>query len=381
MAEESSKPEEKKAPSAFISYSHDSDKHKAWVRSLDSQLQDEGIDTILDQWDLDIGDNIPTFIENAITETDFTIIVCTPKYKKKAKSKKGWAAVECFVITNKLCTNLGENVKNSKFIPVLRSGTIETSLPTYFEASLAANLTGDDAFNSSDYQRLVKKILGNQTRRPAQNKELENRLWKLVSQEKYKEIMKIGEDAVDPIIKIAKDGDQISRRNALTALSKLNKNKAVEPLIEALGDKEEIVYNRAIDTLANYRDEQLVKRLLEVLGDKDPEVGAGAAKALGKIGSLETIKPLVEALCNGEEGEIRGAAAEALGTIGDSSSREPLYRALEDKSFHVRFMAAAALGKMGDNRGVGILLEALESDVSIIRIKAAQTFFEIGDPI
>src|SRR5215510_7410388 len=39
-------------PKVFISYSHDSTPHKRWVSELATQLQNNGIDTILDQWEL-----------------------------------------------------------------------------------------------------------------------------------------------------------------------------------------------------------------------------------------------------------------------------------------------------------------------------------------
>ena len=36
----------------FVSYSHDDEKHKEWVYKLSCDLVKNGIDTILDQWDL-----------------------------------------------------------------------------------------------------------------------------------------------------------------------------------------------------------------------------------------------------------------------------------------------------------------------------------------
>ncbi len=42
-------------PKVFISYSHDSDEHKKWVLNLATKLRRHGVDAILDQWDLRIG--------------------------------------------------------------------------------------------------------------------------------------------------------------------------------------------------------------------------------------------------------------------------------------------------------------------------------------
>ena len=41
---------------AFVSYSHDSDDHKAWVSNFSKKLRSSGIDVILDQWDLEFGE-------------------------------------------------------------------------------------------------------------------------------------------------------------------------------------------------------------------------------------------------------------------------------------------------------------------------------------
>ena len=43
-------------PKVFISYSHDSPEHRRWVSELGAKLRDNGVDAILDQWDLGPGD-------------------------------------------------------------------------------------------------------------------------------------------------------------------------------------------------------------------------------------------------------------------------------------------------------------------------------------
>ena len=42
-------------PRVFLSYSHDCEAHKAWVRRLAERLQEGGVEVTLDQWDLQIG--------------------------------------------------------------------------------------------------------------------------------------------------------------------------------------------------------------------------------------------------------------------------------------------------------------------------------------
>lgn len=91
--------EQQKTPSVFISYSHDSDDHRDWVESFASELRKHGVKTVLDQWDLELGDNIPFFIETAIRENDFTLVICTPRYKEKSESREGGVGYETYIIT------------------------------------------------------------------------------------------------------------------------------------------------------------------------------------------------------------------------------------------------------------------------------------------
>jgi hypothetical protein len=66
--------------SAFISYSWDDDAHKEWVRSLAERLRTDGVDVMLDRWAAVPGDQLPAFMERAIRENQFVVIVCTPRY-------------------------------------------------------------------------------------------------------------------------------------------------------------------------------------------------------------------------------------------------------------------------------------------------------------
>ena len=50
-----------KAPTVFISYSWDSEEHKKWVSDLSKKLSLYGIKTILDENDLELGDELTEF--------------------------------------------------------------------------------------------------------------------------------------------------------------------------------------------------------------------------------------------------------------------------------------------------------------------------------
>ncbi len=53
-------------PKEFISYSHDSAEHKAWVLKLASDLRGMGVDVGLDQWDLVLGQDVSLFMQTGL---------------------------------------------------------------------------------------------------------------------------------------------------------------------------------------------------------------------------------------------------------------------------------------------------------------------------
>src|ERR1700722_5363586 len=105
-------------PTAFISYSWDSDAHKAWVAQLAGRLRSNGIDVKLDQWHAVLGNQLPEFMERELRENDFVLIVCTPNYKLKSDGRKGGVGYEGDIMTAEVLTRQNHH----KFIPVLACG-------------------------------------------------------------------------------------------------------------------------------------------------------------------------------------------------------------------------------------------------------------------
>lgn len=69
---------------AFISYAWESEEHRARVKALADRLLADGIEAIVDQYDLELGDRLPQFMEQSVRSSDYVLIVCTPAYKQKA---------------------------------------------------------------------------------------------------------------------------------------------------------------------------------------------------------------------------------------------------------------------------------------------------------
>lgn len=147
-------------PKVFISYSWEDEDHKKWVKKLADYLLEHGIDAYLDQYDLTLGDRLPMFMEQSIHDADYVLVICTPKYKDKADKRIGGVGYEGHIITGELFSKGNEK----KFIPVIRKGSVQESMPTYFLGKLAVDLSG-----GADYKSNLEDLLAtltSQNRKP-----------------------------------------------------------------------------------------------------------------------------------------------------------------------------------------------------------------------
>ena len=75
----------------FISYSWSTPEHDDWVLSLAHQLVGDGVDVVLDKWDLKEGQDKFHFMETMVTspEIDKVLMICDSKYAEKANIRAG----------------------------------------------------------------------------------------------------------------------------------------------------------------------------------------------------------------------------------------------------------------------------------------------------
>lgn len=139
----------------FISYSWDGEIHKEWVLNLANDLTEKyGLQVLLDQYDLTVGKNMTAFMEKSLEAADKVLIILTQSYKTKAENRKGGAGFEHSIISQELY-NLQDD--NNKFLPVLRSGTNQTSAPGYIKTLIHRSMVNDNQYES-DLFKLAKDI-------------------------------------------------------------------------------------------------------------------------------------------------------------------------------------------------------------------------------
>ena len=141
-------------PKVFISYSHDTPEHKRWVSELGAKLHRKGVNVILDQWDLGLGDDVTQFMERGVRNSDRVLIICTDSYVRKANAGEGGVGYEPTIVTRKLVEDAGTN----KFIPIIRQALGEDKTPSFLGTQVYIDLPDEDQFDEK-FNELLRECL------------------------------------------------------------------------------------------------------------------------------------------------------------------------------------------------------------------------------
>jgi hypothetical protein len=144
-----------KNPNAFLSYTWEDEAHREWVRALATQLRADGVETILDRWHAVPGDQLPQFMESAVRDADYVLIVCTPSYKHKSNNRKGGVGYEGDIMTGEVFVSGNRR----KFVPILRKGPWEEAAPSWLLGTYYIDFSNDAQFQNS-YRHLADTLLG-----------------------------------------------------------------------------------------------------------------------------------------------------------------------------------------------------------------------------
>ena len=144
-----------RAPKVFVSYSHDSSDHKAWVLKLASDLRAQGIDVILDRWDLVAGQDVSMFMQKGIEGADRVLMICSADYVQKAEAGRGGVGYERLIVTAEVV----QSIDTIKFIPILRANNDSKKVPQFMGPRLYIDFE-DDAAYAVKLEELAREIHG-----------------------------------------------------------------------------------------------------------------------------------------------------------------------------------------------------------------------------
>lgn len=141
-----------KIPKAFLSYSHDTLEHKKWVLDLATRLRNNGVESIIDQWSLGPGDDLPRFMEQNLASADRVLMICTENYVKKANDGAGGVGYEKMIVT----ADLLKRIDSNKVIPLIRQSGSH-AVPTFLQSKLYLDFSREDQMELA-FDDLVRAI-------------------------------------------------------------------------------------------------------------------------------------------------------------------------------------------------------------------------------
>ena len=141
-------------PTVFVSYSHDSEEHSNWVLQLATRLRSNGVDAILDKWNLRLGRDLAVFMESGLSSSHRVLCICSQVYVDKANAGIGGVGYEKQIIAAELLTDLNRDW----VVPVIRNNPQTRKLPRFLGSRLYIDFD-EDLLYESKYEELLRELL------------------------------------------------------------------------------------------------------------------------------------------------------------------------------------------------------------------------------
>lgn len=147
--------EKSNCPRVFVSYSHDSEEHKVWVRHLAEDLTDAGVQIVFDQWDVRLGQDLAGFMHDGITSANRVLMICTARYVDRVQRGEGGVAYERLLVNAEMAAEIG----TSKFVPLVRNSLGSQKIPTFLGMRLYLDFS-DDSRYEQNIANLIAELHG-----------------------------------------------------------------------------------------------------------------------------------------------------------------------------------------------------------------------------
>ena len=151
-------------PKVFISYSWSRQKTQDDVLELATRLVQDGVDVVLDKWDLKEGQDKYAFMERCVSDEsiDRVLIICDRAYQERANNRKGGVGDETVVISSEVYGHM----KQTKFIPLIfeRDEINEPFIPAYLKSKKYIDFSQEDYYEKS-YEELLRILYAMPTNR------------------------------------------------------------------------------------------------------------------------------------------------------------------------------------------------------------------------
>lgn len=146
-------------PCAFISYSWTSDDHADWIRETAVRLLHDGVQVLLDQFDLAEGQDKYAFMEQAVTNPAVTHVIAfvDDRYATRADAREGGIGIETQILT----PTIYRNARQKRVIPIIlaRNPDGTPRLPTFLDTRYAIDMSSP-AKAQDGYEQLLRVLHG-----------------------------------------------------------------------------------------------------------------------------------------------------------------------------------------------------------------------------
>ncbi|WP_299171627.1 toll/interleukin-1 receptor domain-containing protein [uncultured Brevundimonas sp.] len=143
---------------AFVSYSWSSPTHESWVIGLASRLREDGVDVILDKWDLKPGHDAYQFMESMVTDKSVTkvMMICDKTYVEKANHRSGGVGAESQIISPEI---YGKGSQD-KFAALITDEDEDGNahVPIFYKGRIFFDFRRGDKFEYA-YEQLLRWII------------------------------------------------------------------------------------------------------------------------------------------------------------------------------------------------------------------------------
>lgn len=138
------------------SYSWHPEENKIRVQRLAERLLSDGVNVILDIWELKDGQDKYVFMEQMVKDTKVkkVLIICNEDYAYKANARKGGVGTESTIMSSEIYSLASQ----TKFIPIaVEKKNGEAFLPTFLKSRIYIDMSSDEIFELG-YDQLLRDI-------------------------------------------------------------------------------------------------------------------------------------------------------------------------------------------------------------------------------
>ena len=104
-------------PKVFISYAWTNVDYESEILSIAERLLNDGIDAVIDKWDLTTGQDKYKFMEKMVSDTSIShvLLMLNKEYQIKADERSGGVGTETQIINKEIY----DKTEQVKFIPII----------------------------------------------------------------------------------------------------------------------------------------------------------------------------------------------------------------------------------------------------------------------